>query len=348
MSMGIKFAERGWLPDSVVRLGIRRLLRGRLRSIERETEAERTELIAELVAQMDASPLALATDTANEQHYEVPAGFYQLALGERLKYSSCFWPRGTADLDAAEVAMLERTCENAGLADGMSVLELGCGWGSLSLWMAEALPSSEIVAVSNSGTQKEFIDAEAQRRGLENLTIVTADMNDFEPDGRFDRVVSVEMFEHMRNYRELLRRIRGWLEPDGRLFVHVFCHRRWPYTFEMEGDDDWMAAHFFTAGLMPSDDLLYQFGDDLEVERHWSFSGEHYERTSEAWLENLDKNRQGALAVFSDTYGAANAALWLQRWRIFFMACAELFGLHRGQEWWVSHYLLAPTDADPT
>jgi len=347
MSLGIKIAERGWLPDGLVRAGIRRLLRERIRSIERETDTERRELISQLVAQMDSSPVALATDTANRQHYEVPAGFFQLALGERLKYSSCFWPRGTANLDAAEVAMLERTCQNAGLEDGMKVLELGCGWGSLSLWMAEVYPASKVVAVSNSATQKEFIDDQAGRRELDNLTVVTADMNEFDPGSfgiadRFDRVVSVEMFEHMRNYRELLRRIRGWMEPDGRLFVHVFCHRRWPYTFEMEGDDDWMAEHFFTAGLMPCDDLLYQFEDQLEVERQWTFSGEHYQRTAEAWLKNLDARRDEALALFATTYGAANAGLWLERWRIFFLACAELFGMHRGQEWWVSHYLLGP------
>jgi cyclopropane-fatty-acyl-phospholipid synthase len=349
MSLGIRIAERGWLPDSVVRAGIRRLLRGRIRSIERDTEEERHQLLVELVDQMDTSPVALATDLPNRQHYEVPAGFFERALGRRLKYSCCFWPRGTADLDAAEVAMLERTCQNAGLADGMRVLELGCGWGSLSLWMAEHYPDSRIVAVSNSATQKDYIDRQARERAIENLTVITADMNDFSPAElsaatRFDRVVSVEMFEHMRNYRELLRRIRSWLQTDGRLFVHVFCHRRWPYTFETEDDDDWMATHFFTAGLMPSDDLLYQFKGDLEVERQWTFSGEHYERTSEAWLRNLDANRDEVVGLFKSTYGESAAELWFHRWRIFFLACAELFGMHRGQEWWVSHYLLRPTD----
>ncbi len=343
MGLGTNLAERGWLPDRLIRTGIRARLRERIRAIERDTEAEREELIAALVAEMDASPVAPEPASANRQHYEVPAEFFRLALGRRLKYSCCFWPAGTPDLDAAEDAMLARTCSNAGLEDGMEILELGCGWGSLALWMAERYPGGRIVAVSNSGPQKELIDRQAAERGLGNLEVVTADMNDFATGATFDRVVSVEMFEHMRNYRELLRRIRGWLRPDGRLLVHLFCHRRWPYTFEVGERDDWLAQHFFTRGLMPSDDLLHRFQDQLELDHQWSFSGEHYQRTAEAWLRRMDRRRDEILAIFERTYGAGSAELWHRRWRIFFMACAELFGCHRGQEWWVSHYLMKPS-----
>ncbi len=341
MGLAIFLAERGWLPDGLVRLGIRRLLAERVRAIETDTESARQAAMSTLIQQLDRSPIALATDSPNRQHYEVPAELFRRVLGRHLKYSCGFWPAGTADLDAAEAAMLERTCDNAGLEDGMDILELGCGWGSLSLWMAERLPASRITAVSNSTSQKAFIDGIAAERGLDNIEVVTADMNDFDVDRTFDRVVSVEMFEHMRNYRELLTRVRRWLRPDGRLFVHIFCHRRYPYLFESRDDSDWMATHFFTAGLMPSDDLLFRFDDQLRVERHYAFSGEHYQRTAEAWLRRLDGEREAVLALFREVYGEDHR-LWYHRWRIFFMACAELFGFHRGQEWWVSHYLLAP------
>ncbi len=334
-------AERGWIPDRLLRLGIRQLLRRRLR------EAARSDTTA-LVEQMRSAPVALHTADANEQHYEVPPEFFRWVLGRRLKYSCCLWPDGVDSIDAAEESALSQVCQRAGVADGMEILELGCGWGSLSLWLAEHYPTSRVLAVSNSGAQRRFIEAAAEERGLGNLELVTADMNDFAPAGaagparRFDRVLSVEMFEHMRNYRELLARIASWLRPDGRLFVHVFCHRRHPYLFEDRGPSDWMARHFFTGGLMPSADIFRHFEDDLVTEERWDLNGEHYERTLRAWLANLDRRREPCLRLFEATYGAAGAERWFYRWRLFFLACAELFGYRGGREWYVVHSLLRP------
>jgi len=328
--------ERGRVPDPLIRLGIRRLLRQRLRQIEgADSEA--------LLDHMRSAPVAVHPAAANEQHYEVPAELFRRILGPRLKYSCCWWPEGVDSLAAAEDAALALTCERARLADGMEILELGCGWGSLALWMAERYPAARILAISNSAGQRRFIEGAAADRGLGNLQVVTADMNDFDPVGRrFDRVVSIEMFEHMRNYRELLARIASWLVPDGRLFVHVFCHRRRPYLFEDRGPSDWMARHFFTGGLMPSADLFRHFEDDLVSEDFWRLGGEHYARTLEAWLAELDRRRQGVLELFAATYGTADAERWLHRWRLFFIACSELFAYRGGREWFVAHSLLRP------
>jgi cyclopropane-fatty-acyl-phospholipid synthase len=288
---------------------------------------------------MDSAAIAPVPHRANEQHYEVPAGFFGLVLGPHRKYSSAWWPAGVTKLEQAETAALAVTCERAGLADGQQILELGCGWGSLTLWMAQHYPRSHITAVSNSHSQRMWILDQAARRGLSNVEVVTADMNRFSIDRRFDRVVSVEMFEHMRNWRELFARVHGWLEPRGSFFMHVFCHRSTPYAFVDSGASDWMSRHFFSGGMMPSDELALRFQDPLRLLRRWRWDGRHYERTANAWLANLDTHREPALAVLAATYGADQAALWLQRWRIFFMACAELFGHRHGQEWWVSHYL---------
>jgi cyclopropane-fatty-acyl-phospholipid synthase len=337
--IAVNWVEQGYVPDSVVRRGIRRLLRQRLDTLPLGDPAAASAHIEAFVRGMDDAELAPAPHLANEQHYEVPADFFGLALGPHRKYSSCWWPEGTATLAEAEAASLGETCARAGIADGQRVLELGCGWGSLSLWMAERYPRASIVAVSNSDSQRAHIESAARIRGLPNLRVITTDMNRFDTGERFDRVVSVEMFEHMRNWRALFGRVHGWLVPGGRFFMHVFCHRALPYAFVDADATDWMSRHFFSGGIMPSDELALRFQDRLHLARHWRWDGTHYQRTAEAWLQNLDRNREAALQVLARSYGEGQARLWLQRWRVFFMACAELFGHDRGREWWVAHYL---------
>jgi cyclopropane-fatty-acyl-phospholipid synthase len=338
MSLAIELCERGWLPDPLMRFGIRRLLATRLRNETVGETEQQFERYHRRLDELRQSRIALDTDKANEQHYEVPAEFFRLALGRHLKYSCSYFEPGESDLDKAEEKMLTMTCERAELFDGQQVLELGCGWGSLTLWMARRYPNSRIVAVSNSASQREYILAQAAAAGLTNVNVITADANEFEAEGSFDRVVSVEMFEHMRNYQALLAKISSWLNPRGKLFVHIFCHRQVMYPFNVEGSYDWMAEYFFTGGLMPSEHTLLYFQDDLRLERQWRVPGHHYEKTSNAWLEKLDQQRDQALAIFEPVYGQAEAERWINRWRMFFMACAELFGYAQGTEWLVAHY----------
>jgi cyclopropane-fatty-acyl-phospholipid synthase len=328
------------LPDWLVRIGIRRFLRQRLREeTESSPEAQQARLMR-FVAQLKESAIAIETQAANDQHYEVPSRFFQYALGPNFKYSCCYYVSGKETLGEAEEAMLKLTVERARIGDGESILELGCGWGSLTLFMAQRFPGSHITAVSNSRTQREFILQRAAELGLTNVEVITRDANvlHFPRGTRFDRVVSVEMFEHMRNYQILLERISSWLKPGGTLFVHIFTHREFAYPFEVRDATDWMAKYFFSGGIMPSRDLLLYFQDHLKVRNHWHVDGRHYARTAEHWLANMDRSREQILPLFRQRYGD-EALKWWHYWRVFFMSCAELWGFNQGREWFVSHYL---------
>lgn len=345
-SLAMRWLESDRVPDWLIRRRIRALLEQRLREEDKGSPEAQQAHLMDMVRRLRESPIAIHTAAANEQHYEVPTEFYLAALGKHLKYSSCYYDdfdvsRAADNLEAAEARMLTLTCERARLRDGERILELGCGWGSLSLWMAAHYPNSRITAVSNSRTQKVFIDDQARQRGLKNLEIVTCDVNrlEFGPETRFDRVVSVEMFEHMRNYETLLGRIASWMNPQATLFVHIFTHHRFAYTFEVRDESDWMARYFFTGGIMPSDDLLHYFQRDLLLRDHWQVDGRHYQLTSEAWLAKMDANRDSLMSLLARTYGDEHAVRWWVYWRVFFMSCAELFGFRGGREWLVSHYL---------
>ncbi len=335
----IGWAEMGLVPDRVIRAGIRRLNRQRLEDIHADDPEISCAGLTDFVESMNVAEIAPLPELANEQHYEVPADFFGLVMGDHRKYSSCYWQDATQSLSQAESEALRLTCLHAEIEDGMQVLELGCGWGSLSLWMAAQYPACTIVSVSNSNSQREYITAQAAERGLDNISVITCDMNDFDTELRFDRVVSVEMFEHMRNYRELYRRISTWLQPGGKFFKHIFCHRNCVYEFVDQGPSDWMSRHFFSGGIMPSDDLPLRFQQHLQLLRQWRWNGRHYEKTANAWLQNMDAHKERIMPILAATYGNRDAGKWFMRWRIFFMACAELFGHENGQEWYVSHYL---------
>lgn len=327
------------LPDFILRTGIRKLLKQRL---EDETvgdvEAQQHRL-NKLIAKLKTEPIAIHTEDANQQHYEVPTAFYQYCLGKHLKYSSGYWSPGVSSIDTAEQDMLELTCKRAELKDRQYILELGCGWGSLTLFMAQKYPESHITALSNSATQKAFIDQAAKERNLTNITVITEDINVFNTQTQFDRVVSVEMFEHMRNYQLLMGKISAFLKADGRLFVHIFSHGNLAYKFDVKDETDWMSRYFFTGGIMPSNHLLLYFNEQLTVEKHWVVNGTNYAKTAEAWLKNMEAHKKEIMPIFEKTYGADQALKWWVYWRLFYMSCAELFGYNSGNEWMVSHYL---------
>ncbi|MDH5344399.1 MAG: cyclopropane-fatty-acyl-phospholipid synthase family protein [Gammaproteobacteria bacterium] len=331
-------AESGLVPDALIRTGIRRLCARRKQEIAGQTDAD----IERFVENMNSAPVALVPDMANEQHYEVPAEFFSQVLGAHRKYSCCYWGGGVSSLDEAEEEALEITCRRAGLGDGMDVLDLGCGWGSLSLWIAAHYPNSRVTSVSNSRSQKRFIDATATGLGLKNLQVITADMNDFSSDRRYDRIVSIEMFEHMRNYGVLFERISRWLKADGLFFMHIFCHRSAAYEYVDAGPSDWMSRHFFSGGIMPAGSLPSRFQAHLELVDQWRWSGRHYQKTAEAWLSNMDSRKDRIMPVLAETYGRNDARRWWMRWRIFFLAVSEMFGSNDGREWGVGHYLLRP------
>ncbi len=343
MKTAIQLIERGLVPRPLVRRGIRTLLSQRLEEQEQVYGPDPQQALRRFVEHMREAPVALVPELANEQHYEVPPRFFELALGQRRKYSSCYYPSATTTLDEAEEAMLDLTCERAELVDGQEVLELGCGWGSLTLWMAEHYPNSRITAISNSKPQRLSILRRAEAKGLTNLTVLTEDMNTFEAPGTYDRVVSVEMFEHMRNWESLLGRVRRWLRDDGRVFLHVFAHRSYAYPFEVKDESDWMSRYFFSGGMMPSHDLIDHLEVPFEVDARWAVNGSHYARTSEHWLQNMDDRKSEVMAVLRETYGVEEAPRWFERWRVFFLACAELFAWDGGNEWIVSHQRLKPT-----
>ena len=339
--IAFSLVENGHVPDIFIRKGIRHLIGQRLDEIQSETTQTVAQKQARFIEEMRKAPIALVPEKANEQHYEVPVEFFQKVLGPHHKYSSTYWMDNVTDLAEAEAAGLHETTTHALVENGQRILELGCGWGSLTLWMAKHFPHSRITAVSNSHTQRQYIQSLAKARGLDNVEVMTCDMNAFDIEPRqFDRVVSVEMFEHMRNWPELFKRVHGWLKPGGFFFMHIFLHREVPYLFEDKGPSDWMSRHFFTGGMMPSQDLPLAFQDDLQFVRRWRWEGTHYEKTANAWLANMDSSRNTLWPLFSATYGKEHTQTWWMRWRIFFMACAELFGYAKGQEWLVGHYLL--------
>lgn len=334
-------AERGLVPDGLLRAGIRRLCARRLLEERAGGPAAQAARFQRRLVQLQAAEVAVHTDTANLQHYELPPEFFVQCLGPRLKYSSAYYPSGRESLAEAEEAMLALYGARADLADGQDILELGCGWGSLTLWMAQRYPQARICAVSNSSLQREHIERRCRERGFDNVTVLTRDVNRLElPAQAFDRCVSIEMFEHMRNYNTLLARIACWLRPQGTLFVHIFAHRELMYPFDTEGPDNWMGRHFFTGGLMPSVATLLWFQRDLQVEKHWQLAGTHYQHTANHWLQNQDHHRHEIMAVLRRFYGERQAQLWFQRWRMFWMACAETFGYDQGREWLVAHYRL--------
>lgn len=339
MKIGFTLAEKGYLPDPIIKIGIKKLLRERLKQIPTNKSCDLHDYTRNLLDILKTSPIAINTDSANMQHYEIPHQFFKLILGKHLKYSAAYFENGANSLDQAEEHMLELVMNRANIVDGMNILDLGCGWGSLSFWIAEKFPKCKIYSISNSSQQKHYIEKICMEKGIKNIHMIKDDINNFDIKVQFNRIISIEMFEHMRNYKTLLQRISGWLKPEGKLLVHIFCHKDTPYLFETNGPSNWMGSYFFTGGIMPSNNLLLYFQEHLAIEKHWVLNGKNYQKTSYKWLENLDKSKEEIEKIFKEIYGMNEANRWYHRWRIFFIACAELFGYQNGCEWWVSHYL---------
>ena len=334
----LSIAEKGYLPDSILRKGMQRMCRNRITDIRISDEITREKYIKDFIDDMNRADIAPSPYFANQQHYEIPHNFFELVLGSYKKYSCGYWDDDTHDITQAESRALKLTCQHADIQDGHKILELGCGWGSLTLWLAEKFPGSHVTAISNSSSQRLYILNKINDLGLTNIEVLTKDINHFRPTTNFDRIVSVEMFEHLRNYNEIFNRISQWLSKEGKFFMHIFCNELEPYLFVDRGPSDWMTRHFFSAGMMPSADLPLYFQDSLTLDNEWHWDGMHYERTANAWLDNLDRNRSDALPILAKTYGTENANKWFHRWRLFFMACAELFGMEQGSVWGVRHY----------
>ncbi|MEQ1822401.1 MAG: cyclopropane-fatty-acyl-phospholipid synthase family protein [Fimbriimonadaceae bacterium] len=339
-AQALAMAESGRVPEKALRWGIRWGCANRLRRVEEEFE-DYDVALGHFVSNLKSQPIAEATDIANEQHYELPAEFFRLVLGPNLKYSGCDWDTGATSLAEAERESLSIIAQRAQLGNNQDILELGCGWGSLSLYMASAYPTSRVTVVSNSAHQREFIENLATTRNITNLKVLTCDINDFEPSSQFDRIVTVEMLEHVRNYESLFQRTASWLRPNGLMFAHIFMHERYPYFFETEGAGNWMGKHFFTGGVMPSHNLFESVQSSMTVEQKWRINGSNYQKTADAWLSNLNTNKARILSILRKHYGA-DAALWFARWQLFFLACSELFGFDNGRQWGVGHYLMRP------
>jgi len=332
-------AAGSFIPDWLIRMIIRSMLSQTLHSRKIEDPEKQLKSRMDFIQELKDSPIAIHTENANDQHYEVPTAFFKEVLGPHMKYSSAFFANNENDLGRAEEQMLDLTCKRAELKPGQTILELGCGWGSLTFFMAEKYPYCKITAITNSASQREYIESECTRRGLKNIKVVKCNIEDYTTTEKFDRVVSIEMFEHMKNYESLLSRISDWLVPKGKLFVHIFTHKDLQYHFEDVDGSDWLTRNFFAGGTMPSDSLLLYFQGKLHVTGHWRINGTHYKRTADAWLHNMKKHRKTISSILSKTYGANNAKLRYFYWRLFFLSCAELWGYKQGTEWMVSHYL---------